>query len=136
MTAAPKEPRKRLKDSIEKLDLSTALAVLEEMETDEVALVLDEKMAQPGAYQIRGNRVKRNKFYDALLNSPVMSDSHDAIRAEANELNEKIKKIEKYFDEIRSSLPECEVSKLPGDVQFWSHVERVSRELTTLNRAG
>ncbi|MFK1566626.1 hypothetical protein ACIUX1_28980 [Pseudomonas aeruginosa] len=136
MTAAPKEPRKRLKDSIEKLDLSTALAVLEEMETDEVALVLHEKMAQPGAYQIRGNRVKRNKFYDALLNSPVMSDSHDAMRAEANELNEKIKKIEKYFDEIRSSLPECEVSKLPGDVQFWSHVERVSRELTTLNRAG
>ncbi|HHW2502421.1 TPA: hypothetical protein ACUUB0_002577 [Pseudomonas aeruginosa] len=136
MTAVQKEPRKRLKESIEKFDLPAALTLLDEMETDEVAAVLDEKMAQPGAYQIRGNRARRNDFYDALLNSPVMSGSHGAILADANELNEKIKKIEKCFDEIRGSLPECDISKLPGDVQFWSHVERASRELTILNRAG
>ncbi|WP_134582700.1 hypothetical protein, partial [Pseudomonas aeruginosa] len=126
MTAVQKEPRKRLKESIEKFDLPAALTLLDEMETDEVAAVLDEKMAQPGAYQIRGNRARRNDFYDALLNSPVMSGSHGAILADANELNEKIKKIEKCFDEIRGSLPECDISKLPGDVQFWSHVERAS----------
>jgi len=58
-----------------------------------VAAVLDEKMAQPGAYQIRGNRSKRNKFYDALLGSSVMLGEHDSIRSYANEINEKIKKI-------------------------------------------
>ncbi|HCD6624531.1 TPA: hypothetical protein NDU46_003748 [Pseudomonas aeruginosa] len=136
MAAAQKEPRKRLKESIEKFDLSAALALLDEMETDEVAAVLVEKMAQPGAYQIHGDCARRNDFYDALLNSPVMSGSHGAILADANELNEKIKIIEKCFDEIKGSLPECAISKLPGDVQFWSHVERASRELTALNRAG
>lgn len=136
MSAAPKEPRKRLKEAIEKFDLPAALAALEEMETDKVAAVLDEKMAQPGAYQIRGNRSKRNKFYDALLSSSVMSGEHDSIRPYANEINEKIKKIEKCFDEIRDSLPKCDISQFPGDIQFWSHVARASCELAGLDSAG
>ncbi|HBO5115155.1 hypothetical protein ACR2RM_26300 [Pseudomonas aeruginosa] len=135
MTAVQKEPRKRLKESIEKFDLPAALALLDEMETDEVAAVLDEKMAQPGAYQIRGNRAKRNKFYDGLLNSSAMSASHDSIRVYANEINEKIKKIEKCFDEIRDTLPKCDIAQFPGDIQFWSHVERASRELSELDSA-
>lgn len=136
MSASPQEPRKLLKEAIEKLDLHAAIAVLEKMETDEVAAVLDEKMAQPGAYQIRGNRSKRNKFFDALLNSSVMSGEHYLIRQYANEINEKIKKIEKCFDEIRDSLPKCAISKFPGEIQFWSHVERASRELAELDSAG
>lgn len=135
MSSAPKEQRKRLIEAIEKFDLPAALSVLEEMETDEVAAVLNEKMAQPGAYQIRGNRSKRNKFYDALLNSSVMSGEHNSIRPYANEVNEKIKKIEKCFDDIRDSLPKCEISQFPRDIQFWSHVERASRELGELDNA-
>lgn len=136
MTAAQNESRKRLKESIEKFDLPAALTLLEEMETDEVAAVLYEKMAQPGAYQIRGNRAKRNKFYDEILNSSAMSASHDSIRAYANEFNEKIKKIENCFDEIRDSLPKCDISRFPGEVQFWSHIERAARELAGLDSAG
>ena len=135
MSATPKETRKRLKEAIEKFDLSAALEALKEMGTDEVAAVLDEKMAQPGAYQIRGNRSKRNKFYDALLGSSVMLGEHDSIRSYANEINEKIKKIEECFDEIRSSLPKCDISQFPEDIQFWSHVERASRELAGLDSA-
>ncbi|MEH6567074.1 MAG: hypothetical protein V7756_17260 [Halopseudomonas sp.] len=92
MSATQKETRKRLKEAIEKFDLSAALEALKEMGTDEVAAVLDEKMAQPGAYQIRGNRSKRNKFYDALLGSSVMLGEHDSIRSYANESTKRSKK--------------------------------------------
>ncbi|WPO50159.1 hypothetical protein [Pseudomonas sp. S1Bt23] len=136
MSAVQSEPRKRLKESIDKFDLPAALAVLEEMETDDVASVFEEKMAQPGAYQIRGNRSKRNKFYDSLLSSPVMCGPHELVSTYANDLNGKIKKIEKCFDEIRDSLPQCDISKFPGEIQFWSHIERASRELKDLDSAG
>lgn len=135
MNTAPKELRKRLKEAFEKFDLPTALAALEEMETEEVADVLIEKMAQPGAYQIRGNRSKRNKFYDTLLNSSTMSDKHDSIRPHANKINLNINKIECYFDDIRDSLPKCHISQYPVDIQFWSQVERTSCELAEIDSA-
>ena len=135
MNAAQKELRKSLKEAIEKFDLPAALVALEKMETDDVIAVLDEKMAQPGAYQIRGNRSRRNTFYDALLSSSFMSDKHNSVLPSANKINEKIKKIEKCFDEIRNSLPQCAISQFPEAIQFWSHVERTSREFSELESA-
>lgn len=135
MSAASKDPSKRLKESIEMFDLPAALIALREMETDEVTAVLVEKMAQPGAYQIRGNRSKRNKFYDALLSSSIMSGEHDSIRISAIEINEKIKKIERCFDEIRCSLPKCDISQFSDDIQLWSQVERAAHEFELLDRA-
>ncbi|ELZ0584691.1 hypothetical protein ABSL28_002364 [Yersinia enterocolitica] len=136
MNTSPKEQRKRLKETIEKFDLSAALVELDKMETDEVAAVFQEKMAQPGAYQIRGNRSKRNKFYDSILSSSVMLGKHDSVRLYANEINNKIIKIERYFDEIRDSLPKCDISQFSGDIQFWSQVERASHELAMIDSAG
>lgn len=133
MNADQKELRKSLKEAIEKFDLPAALAALEKMETDDVIAVLDEKMAQPGAYQIRGNRSRRNTFYDTLLSSSFMSDKHNSVLPYANKFNEKIKKIEKCFDEIRNSLPQCAISQLPEAIQFWSHIERASRELAEID---
>ncbi|MDS1045930.1 hypothetical protein RJ615_03820 [Klebsiella pneumoniae] len=135
MNTAPKELRKRLKEAFEKFDLPTALAALEEMETEEVADVLIEKMAQPGAYQIRGNRSKRNKFYDTLLNSSAMLDKHDSICPCANEINRNIIRIEGCFDDIRDSLPKCDISQYPVDIQFWSQIERTSCELAEIDSA-
>ncbi|KKZ42774.1 hypothetical protein [Acinetobacter baumannii] len=136
MNTAPKELSKQLKEAIEKFDLSAALTALEKMETDDVVTVLDEKMTQPGAYQIRGNRSIRNTFYDALLSSSFMSDKHNSVLQYANEINETIKKIEKCFDEIRNSLPQCAISQLPKAIQFWSHVELASRKLAGIESAG
>lgn len=135
MTFLKKLPE-QLKEAIEEFNLSNSLEVLEKMETDEVAAVFNEKMEQPGAYQIRGNRSKRNDFYDAILRSSVMSSKHDSIRSHTNEINEKIKKIEKYFDEIRNSLPKCDISKFPKNIQFWSHIERALYQLAEIDRAG
>lgn len=135
MNAAQKQLCKPLKEAIEKFDLSAALAALEKMETDDVVAVLEEKMAQPGAYQMRGNRSRRNTFYDALLSSSLMSDKHNSVLPYANEINEKIKKIEKYFDEIRNSLPQCDISQFPEAIQFWSQVECASRKFSELESA-
>lgn len=135
MKAAQVELRNRLKEAVERFDLPAAIAALGKMETDEVAAILDEKMAQPGAYQLRGNRFKRNTFYDALLSSSVMSDEHYSVLRYANETNEKIKKIEKCFDEIREALKKCDISKFPGAIQFWSHVERASRDFSEIDSA-
>lgn len=136
MNASPKEQRKRLKEAVEKLDLSATLTALDKMEKDEVAAVFEEKMAQPGAYQIRGNRSKRNNFYDSLMSSSVMSGELDSVRHYVNKIILKIKKIESYFDEIRNSLPKCDISKFSGDVQFWSQVERASCQLAMIDSAG
>ena len=136
MNAAQKELRKSLKEAIEKFDLPAALAALETMETDDVATVLEEKMEQPGAYQIRGNRSRRNTFYAALLSSSFMSDKHNSVLLYANEINEKIKKIEKCFDEIRNSLPQCTISQFSEAIQFWCHVECASRGLIGIESAG
>lgn len=121
--ASSEELRGRLKAAVETLNLSAAISAIHEMDTDDVALILEDKMERPGAYQIRGNRLKRNTFYDALLNSVEMSDRHEAIWLHFFGVNETIKKIEACFDIIRGSLPKCEISKFPLDVQFWSHVE-------------
>lgn len=135
MNISRKELRKRLKDAFEKFDLPKALTALEKMETEEVADVLIEKMAQPGAYQIRGDRSKRNKFYDALLNSSSMSGKHDSIHQYANEKNQNITRIESYFDDIRDSLPKCDISQYPVDIQFWSQVQRTRDEFIEIDRA-
>jgi hypothetical protein len=134
MSIAAKEPRKRLRKAIEGLDIPVALAALEEMKTDEVEAVLNEKMRQDGAYQVQGNRTTRNAFYDALLNSPIMLDRHASLCPSANKINEKIKIIESCFDTIRDSLPKCDISQFPEDIQFWSHIVRASRELDELDR--
>ncbi|WP_336817734.1 hypothetical protein [Cedecea sp. MMO-103] len=135
MNTPPKELRKRLKDAFKKFDLHKALAALEEMATEDVTDVLIEKMAQPGAYQIRGDRSIRNKFYDTLLSSSPMLDKHDSIRPHANEINQNIIRIEGYFDNIRDSLPKCEISQYPVDIQFWSQVKLTSCELAEIDSA-
>lgn len=135
MKTKSEESRKRLKKAIKNFNISAATIAITEMETEDVSAVLDEAMAQPGAYQIHEERTKRNRFYDALLNLSVMSEKHEAVRIRAEELNRKIKIVERCFDEIRDTLPKCAISDFSGDIQFWSHVDRASGELTRLDRA-
>ncbi len=127
--------RKQLQNALEKLDLSKALESLEHLSTEEVAAAFAAKLAQPGAFQIRGDREKRKKFYDSLLNDSAMTNQHAQAQEFALKLNDKIQIIESCFDETRSSLPKCDISKYPEDIQFWSHVERASRELKYLRDA-
>ncbi|GLR11283.1 hypothetical protein GCM10007907_00730 [Chitinimonas prasina] len=127
--------RKQLQNAFDKFDLPKALEALESLSTEEVIAAFAAKLAQPGAFQIRGNRTKRNEFYDSLLNAPVMTNHHAQAQPFARDLNDKIQIIERSFDETRSSLPKCDISKFPEDIQFWSHVERASRELKDLHDA-
>ncbi|MGG2399830.1 hypothetical protein ACJRW5_23070 [Pseudomonas sp. SH1-B] len=135
MSADHDDHRKQLQNALEKLDLPKALEALEHLSTEEVTAAFAAKLEQPGAFQMRGDRVKRNKFYDSLLNATAMRSQHTQAQAFAQGLNDKIQLIEQCFDETRSSLPECDISKFPEDIQFWSHIERASRELRELHDA-
>ncbi len=128
--------RKQLQNALENLDLAQALEALEYLSTEAVTAAFAAKLTQPGAFQIRGNRAKRNKFFDSFLNAPAMTNQHAQAQAFAQDLYGKIQIIEQCFDETRSSLPECDISTFPEDIQFWSHVERASRELKLLKDAG
>ncbi|WP_395598880.1 hypothetical protein AB4P95_09885 [Pseudomonas sp. A1437] len=135
MSAEHDEPRLQLKNALDKLDLKKAFDALKQLESSALKAVLAGKMAQPGAFQLRADRAKRNKFYDSLLNDPAM-DQHPAAQSYALDLNGKIKIIEQCFDDIRASLPQCAISKYPQDIQFWSQVERAAGELKELDAAG
>lgn len=126
---------KQLKNALENLDLSRALESLEHLSTQAIASAFAEKLTRPGAFQIRGNRSKRNKFYAGLLSAPTMINQHGQAQAFARNLQDKIQIIEKCFDKTRSTLPDCIISTFPEDIQFWSHVERASREIELLHDA-
>jgi hypothetical protein len=134
MTATADQYRKSLRDALDKLDLPKAINALQYLGTDDVTAAFARKMAQPGAFQLIGDRSKRNAFYDALLHSLVMASQHEQAQTYALDLNAKIRIIERFFDEIRASLPQCDIAKFPRDIQFWSHAERASRELEELDR--
>lgn len=136
MSADHDDHRKQLHNALKKLDLPKALESLEYLSTEDVTAAFTETLTQPGAFEIRGDRVKRNKFYDSLLDSSVMTNQHTQALPLAQSLNDKIKIIEQCFDEIRSTLPKCDISRFSEDIQLWSHVERASRELRDLHNAG
>ncbi|MGL6408909.1 hypothetical protein ACSZMR_01750 [Aeromonas veronii] len=108
---------------------------MDHLSIEEVTAVFAEQLTQPGAFQIRGNRDKRNKFYYSLLNTPALVDQYAGAQALALDMFSTIQLIEQCFDETLSSLPKCAISAFPKDVQFWSHVERASRELKQLDNA-
>lgn len=136
MSADHVQHRKQLQNALDKLDLPKAVAALQHLSTDDVTAAFASKMAQPGAFQLIGDRSKRNKFYDSLLGALVMEEQHEEAQAFAVNLNGKIQVVERFFDEIRSSLPQCDIASFPEDIQFWSHVERASNELQELKAAG
>lgn len=61
---------KNFKEALEIFELSQALEAAKHLSTKAVTAAFAAKLKQPGAFQIRGNRAKRNKFYDSLLNTP------------------------------------------------------------------
>ena len=125
--------RKQLQNALEKLDLPKALEALKHLGTEDVTDYLTWKLTQPGAFQMRGDRTKQRKFYDLLFASPAMESAHSSALMVARNLNDKIQIIEELFDETRSSLPMCDVSKFPEDIQFWSHVELASLNVSDLH---
>jgi len=132
MTVDHDQHYKQLLNALENLDLDKSLEALKHLSTKESSSAFAAKLKQPGAYQIHGNRSKRNKFYDSLLSASVMTNQHALTQEFAQDLCGRIRRIEELFDETRESLPQCEISKFPQDVQLWSHVERASRELKEL----
>jgi len=131
MSAEQHNPRKQFKDALDKLDLKRATEALQNLDSDDVTAGFASKMAQPGGFQMRADRKKRNQFYSSLLNDTSM-DRHPEAQSYAQDLNEKIQIIEQCFDQIRANLPLCEISSYPADIQFWSHIERAAGELKEL----
>ncbi|GLO09861.1 hypothetical protein PPUJ20005_38300 [Pseudomonas putida] len=126
---------KEFKEALDNQSLKKAIKAVSQLDSESVYAVFASKLAQPGGFQVRADRAKRNKFFDSLLNDPVM-DNHSDAQAYAKDLNEKIKIIEQGFDQIRDSLPKCSISDHPENVQFWSHVELAASELGELRAAG
>lgn len=133
MTANDEQYRKVLRDALDKLDLSKAIEAVQQLSTEDVTAAFAYKLAQPGAFQLTGNRSERNAFYEAFLQSLIMASEHQQAQAFALDLFAKIQIIERFFDEIRGSLPQCDIASFPKDVQFWSHVERASKEVEVLD---
>lgn len=136
MSSSHDDHRKQLANAIEELDLSKALEAVEHLNSEDVTAVIAAKLKQPGAFQVRGDRSSRKEFFDGFLNAPAMMSQHKQARILAQNLDGKIQIIEQCFDETRLSLPDCDISKFPEDIQFWSHVERASRELKELQDFG
>ncbi|QXG79764.1 NERD domain-containing protein [Rhodospirillum rubrum] len=121
-------------DAIKHYDISKAVANLEFLSTEDIKKAIDIQLSRPGAFQILGDRSKRDDFYKKLLTAPALIYRHADAQAFALGLHSKIMKIERCFDQIRASLPECDISKYPEDVQFWSHIERATQELQYLQK--
>lgn len=119
-------------DALKNYDIDKAFSALDRLSLEEVICALRLQLISPGAFQVRGNRGKRDKFFDRLLNSKVLIEKHIEAHAFVLSIRCKIKKIEDCFDRIRRTLPECDISKYPDDVQFWSHIERALQELKYL----
>lgn len=125
----------RFLEALQQLDLAEALSAVEHLDTDDVTGAFALQLAFPGekstSFQIHGNRTKRDKFYSKLLQAPQLAGHAEAV-SYASEVLEEIAKIERCFDQIRASLPKCEISELSEEIQFWSHIERASAQLKDL----
>lgn len=125
----------RFLEALQQFDLTEALSAVTNIDTDEVAGAFALQLAFPGekstSFKIHGNRTKRDKFYTKLLQVPQLAEHAEAVSYACNVL-EKIAKIERCFDQIRASLPQCAISEFSEDIQFWSHIERAAAQLKDL----
>ncbi|MDP9524052.1 hypothetical protein [Pseudomonas putida] len=125
----------RFLEALQQLDLTEALSAVKHIDTHDVTWAFALQLAFAGdkstSFQIHGNRTKRDKFYTALLQAPELAEHAEALTY-ANEVLEEIAKIERCFDQIRDSLPQCAISEHSKEIQFWSHIERASAQLKDL----
>ncbi|GFZ63046.1 hypothetical protein PSE10A_55570 [Pseudomonas amygdali pv. eriobotryae] len=99
------------------------------LSSDEMLDFFEESFAQPGSYSIRGGQKARNNFYLRLLGDDLFSQQFAKAQEYAKGQHAKILAIESEFDKIRATLPKCDISKYPVDIQMWSAVEGASQGL-------
>lgn len=123
---------KTLQKAIKDLDSETFLKHSKEKSTEEIHNIIKSNIPNTISYIIHKERQTRNNFTEAILSNSEFQSTHKDAHELLREKTEAIQEIEKLFDEIKNSLPQCHSSNLPEDIQCWSHIVRATAEAKSI----